>query len=356
MSKAAELAALIGSQSALSNRNLIINGAMQVAQRGTSSTSTGYQTVDRFQTNVLNASTLASTQSQSTDAPSGFSNSYKVTVNTSESSPASNFAFRVIYENEAQNMQSLAYGTSDAKKVTLSFWVKSNVTGTYTVSGYQWDDNRAVTTDYTILSADTWEYKTVTIPADTVGVIDNDNGAGLRINFMLDAGSTYKVTASTWQTYANQLASANHNSDFSDTVSNNWQITGIQLEVGEQATPFEHRSYGDELARCQRYFERKVAGQSYRSFATMRAASSTAAQGALDYSVVKRASPTASQSGTGLNVGPQYATTSIATSYFGLDGCWIQINATGASLTTGQAVNFNANNNAAAYVDLDAEL
>lgn len=243
--------------------NLIINGAMQVAQRGTSSTSTGYQTVDRFQTNVLNASTLASTQSQSTDAPSGFSNSYKVTVNTAESSPASNFAFRVIQEIEAQNMQSLAYGTSDAKKITLSFWVKSNVTGTYTVSGYQWDDNRAVTTDYTISSADTWEYKTITIPADTVGVIDNDNGAGLRINFMLDAGSTYKVTASTWQTYANQLASANHNSDFSDTVSNYWQITGVCLNVGDQAPAnYPHRSYGEELALCQRYYTKET-GMTY---------------------------------------------------------------------------------------------
>jgi len=259
MSKAAELAALIGSQTALSNRNLVINGAMQVAQRGTSSTTlTTYATVDRF-LNALSGTTdqLAGTQAQSTTAPDGFSNSYKIDCTTAETSVDSGEFWRVRHYIEAQNLQHLNYGTSAAKSVTLSFYVKSNVTGTYACNIYQPDGVRQITKTYTISSADTWEYKTITFPGDTSGTINNDNGSGLEISWFLMAASNLTGTDSTsWGAYADGGLANGHAVNMASSTSNEWLITGVQLEVGEQATPFEHRSFADELLRCQRYFFR----------------------------------------------------------------------------------------------------
>jgi len=254
MSKAAELAALIGSQTALSNRNLIINGAMQVAQRGTSTTSLGYL-VDRFQTQGSNLDELVVTASQSTTAPSGFSNSLKINIDTAESAIASDELFRVRQKIEAQNLQHLQYGSSGANSITLSFWVRANVTGTYAVSLFNQDGYRVTGSTYAINSADTWEYKEITFSGDTSGTINNDNGIGLEINWFLSVGSNFTGTANTsWAGYSDARLANGHAVELTDTANNNWHITGVQLEVGEQATPFEHRSYGDELARCQRYY------------------------------------------------------------------------------------------------------
>ena len=261
MSKAAELAALIGSQSSLSNRNMIINGAMQVAQRGTSSTgisSSGYRTVDRFSVSE-NASSIVVTESQSTDTPSGqgFANSLKWEVTTADTSVASAERFHFGQTIEAQNLQHLAYGTSSAKSITLSFWVKSSVTGTYAVSIFKPDQTlRLLNKTYTVNVANTWEKKEITITGDTSGGgIDNDNGAGFQFDWFLTAGSDY-TTASTnqWEAWDGTKWAGGHNVNFGATVGNEFYITGVQLEVGEQATPFEHRSFGDELARCQRYY------------------------------------------------------------------------------------------------------
>ena len=262
MSKAAELAALIGSQTALSNRNIVINGAMQVAQRGTSATvgpngtGEGYTVVDRF-LNSLNGS-VVSTFTQSTDAPSGFANSAKIEITTADSSLGSTEFWNFRYSAEGQDLQSIAKGTSDAKAITLSFYVKSNKTGTYTVELEDTDNSRLNALAYTVDSANTWERKTLTFNADTTGEFTNDNNLSLRINFWLCSGSQYQGGTffnGTWgaDTDANRVHSSQVN--LGDTVGNEWYITGIQLEVGEQATPFEHRSFGDELRRCQRYYE-----------------------------------------------------------------------------------------------------
>ena len=257
MSKAAELAALIGSQSALSNRNLIINGAMQVAQRGTSSTSSGNHTCDRWTVNFQAFDQLAVTQSQSTTTPSGFSNSLKVEVTTAETALAADELMYVSYRIEAQDLQQLGYGGSGAKAVTLSFWVRSSLTGKYSVLFYQDDATRSNTPSFTISTADTWEYKTITIDGDTGGTINNDNGAGLSLYITLAAGANFAGTPhSGWGAYT-----ATDDFSFSDNVNftaqtGTFYITGVQLEVGEQATPFEHRSYGDELAACQRYYQK----------------------------------------------------------------------------------------------------
>jgi hypothetical protein len=240
----------------LGRRNLIINGAMQVAQRATQvtgSTSTGYTTCDRFV--LVNTTLGAWTVDQSTDAPDGFGSSFKVTCTTADSSPAAGdrFLYQLI---EAQNLQQLAYGTSNAKNLTLSFWVKSNKTGTASVDALQNDNaNKVFATTYTINSADTWEYKTISIPADTAGLINNDTGAGFQIDFWMNSGSnsTGGGVTSGWESFDNTKRNSS-NLGVGGTTSDYFAITGIQLEVGDVATPFEHRSYGEEVALCQRYF------------------------------------------------------------------------------------------------------
>ena len=259
MSKAAELAALIGSQTALSNRNLIINGAMQVAQRGTSSTGSSYQTVDRFffSQSALDNYALTQTQQTVTDL-AGFSNSFRITTTTAESAIAADELAYVAQKIEAQNLQQLAYGTSSAKRVTLSFYVKSSITGTFSTNLYQVDDNRIVNSEYTISSANTWERKEITYAADQTGVIDNDSGTGFYVTWNLALGSDRKGNAaSAWETQNtdNWAGAGTYTDAVITTVNSTWEITGVQLEVGDTATPFEHRSFGDELTRCQRYFQ-----------------------------------------------------------------------------------------------------
>ena len=236
------------------NRNLVINGAMQVAQRGTSVTgvtSGAYRTCDRFMFSPFAAGTW--TVTQSTDAPDGFSNSFRIDCTTADASlGASDF---VIFETklEAQNLQHLMYGSSSAKSVTASFYVKSNKTGTYVLELRQPDSGRLYNKTYTIDAANTWEYKTLTFPGDVSGTINNDNGEGLNMNFWVAAGSTYSsgsIGTSWHTTNANRAAGV---VNLADSTANDWAITGVQLEVGA-ATPFEHRSYADELARCQRYY------------------------------------------------------------------------------------------------------
>ena len=303
MSKARELAELgaVYDSGALSNRNFIINGAMQVAQRGTSSQKTGatvsYETVDRFICYANSYSSLVATQSQSTDVPSGsgFSNSFKINVDTAESAPANGFMdFR--YKSESQDMQSLAYGTSSAKTMTLSFWVKSNVTGTYNISFYIDDAVKTYNVSYTIDAAGTWEHKTVQVTGNTNSGqgFNNDNGVGIYVSFTLSAGTNYKGSPSTnaWGAYSAAGWGGNQTADIGGTASNYWQVTGIQLELGTEATPFEHRSFGQELALCQRYFQRYMDTDNYEpSGFTGIATSSTRAYFSGRFTVPMRSTP-----------------------------------------------------------------
>ena len=255
MSKAAELAALIGSQTALSNRNLIINGAMQVAQRGTQTNqTTAYTACDRFQFAVVGAAVITSSQDTTVPSGQGFSNSLKLDVTTADSSlAASDFAF-LRHKIEAQNLQHLNYGTSSAKSLTLSFWVRSSKTGTH-IAELRHDDATYFNSQaYTISSADVWQKVTLTYDGYVTTAINNDNGAGINVNWWLAAGSDYSggtLSSNTWQNTSANRAVGQVN--VMDSTSNTFYITGVQLEVGEQDTPFEHRSFGDELARCQRY-------------------------------------------------------------------------------------------------------
>ena len=239
---------------ALTGRRININGAMQVAQRGTvTNAGNEYGGPDRYR---LAKNDGAYTISQDTDAPSGsgFASSFKIDVTSAASSTGNQF---VIFQHkmEGQDLQQFKKGTSSAESFTLQFWIKSTKTGTYVVELTHSDQTRHVCKTYTVSSSNTWEYKTITFPADTSGVLANNNASSLQLNWWLYAGSTYAsgTLPTSWATFAD-ANSAVGQVNAADNTSNNILFTGIQLEVGEKATPFEHRSYGDELARCQRYF------------------------------------------------------------------------------------------------------
>ena len=256
MSKAAELAALIGSQSALSNRNLIINGAMQVAQRATSVTgiggADGYFTADRWK--VFTASLdgrVTQSQASVTDL-AGFPNSLKHEVTTADTSISAGEAFQLSQVFEGQDLQSFKKGYSDAKEFTFSFYVKGTAK-TYCVEMYDGDNTRHVAQTFSVTSS--WNRVELTFPADTTGKFDDDNALSLYIIIWLHAGSNFTsgTLPATWASVTNANRAVGAGSLFSAT-SNTFEITGAQLELGEQATPFEHRTFGDELQRCLRYY------------------------------------------------------------------------------------------------------
>ena len=359
MSKAAELAALIGSQTALSNRNMIINGAMQVAQRGTSATfstsSEGYLVADRFAFSMNGTSTVY-TASQDTTAPDGFANSLKLDCTTADASLSAGDFTQLHYRIEGQDLQQLQKGTSGAKKVTISFYVRSPKTGTHILEIQDRDNTRSISKAYTVSSANTFEYKEVTFDGDTSGALNNDNGESFRLTWWLQAGSTY--TSGTLATSWESTTSANRavgQVNIGDDAANNFFISGIQMEIGEQATPFEHRSFGDEMTRCERYFQRFVANDAYTAWSVAFSTSATSAKAHLKYNGKMRAEPTISQSNTGFNYGPQVAFSSFNTLYTGLDLTWIDMNIGNVSAANVLG-HWNANANTAAYVQMDAEL
>jgi len=258
MTRARDIADLAGAADAgtVAGQSLIINGDFAVSQRGTSSTSDGYQTVDRWRPASIATEQLVHTYSQSTDAPSGFSASFKVNVDTAETTLDADDLWKFEQRIEGQNLQSLAKGTSDAKALTVSFWVKSNTTGTYICELDDRDNTRAYSQAYTIDNADTWEYKTLTYAGDTTGTLDNDNDQSFRLVFILAAGNNY--TSGTLTTGWATRVDANRyvgQENLMAADDNNWFITGVKLEVGDTATPFQHESYGENLAKCQRYYQ-----------------------------------------------------------------------------------------------------
>jgi len=240
-------------------RNIIINGDMSIAQRGTSTSSitgNGYHTIDRFQT--INTSLGTWTQSQSTDVPSGqgFAKSLKMDCTTADASPASSDLLQLRTAFEGQNLQYLNFGTSSAKSLTLSFWVKSNKTGTYTMVFFHRDATKQFSKSYTISSANTWEKKTITVVGNTANGIDNDNAKSFDIWFNLGAGSNFTSgsLSSSWEaeTEANYAVGQ---VNLADSTSNEWYITGVQLEAGQTASEFEFLPHDVNKTRCFRYFQ-----------------------------------------------------------------------------------------------------
>ena len=244
----------------LSNRNKVINGAMAVHQRASSVTGitgSGYYTADRMQLVLANGGTWTNTIS--TDTPDGFADSYKLDCTTADASLGADDLVVFRHVIEAQNLQDFAKGTSSAKSFTVSFYIKTNKTGTYVLELLDDANSRQVSKSYTVSNTN-WNRYTITFPADTSGAIANTNAAGLYVTFWLAAGTNW--TSGTQQTSWGSITKANRvnglNVNIADNTSNEWLITGIQLEVDNTgsgvATDFEHRSFGQELALCQRYF------------------------------------------------------------------------------------------------------
>jgi len=239
-------------------RNIIINGDMSIAQRSTSASSItgdGYHTIDRIKTEISSGGTW--TQSQSTTVPSGqgFATSLKMDCTTANGSLSAGSFGWVSQRFEGQNLQYLKFGTSSAQTLTASFWVRSNKTGTYICEFANFTSNKTQSQSYTISSADTWEKKTLTFTGDTATAIANSNARSFNLNFWLLAGTTY--TSGTLNTSFNTLNNANRavgQVNLADSTSNEWYITGIQLEAGTSASDFEFLPFDVNLQRCERYF------------------------------------------------------------------------------------------------------
>ena len=238
--------------------NIIINGGMAVAQRGTSfaSPANNAYTLDRWRANVGGAVAITITQDTDVPADQGLYKSLKIDVTTADTSIAAGDFCGVAYRVEGRDLAPLRSGTSSAQAVTLSFWVKSTVAGTYYVAFRNSAANRNYCASYTISSANTWEQKTISITCDTSGTWLTDTGIGMELRFSFAAGSTYHGTANTWQA-GNLFAGSNITNGINST-SNNIYLTGVKLEKGSTATDFEQRTYADELAMCERYYEKII--------------------------------------------------------------------------------------------------
>ena len=261
MTRARELADLGGSADAggITGKNLIINGNMAVAQRGTSTTGVTNATllIDRF---IATTTSGSIDLSKSTTAPAGFANSFKVAVNTTNAFGTASDEAHIEQKIEAQNLQRLEYGLSTAHKITLSFWVRSSVTGDYGTWFYQDDAGKDYSTSYTISSANTWEKKTITVDGNISDIINNDNGIGMNIRWFLDGGSNRRgAVRDSWLTTSPTAPKVPTGAPAWMNGSNDFYLTGVSLEVGDVATPFEHESFAATLQKCQRYYQQSYA-------------------------------------------------------------------------------------------------
>jgi hypothetical protein len=346
-------------------KNLIINGAMQVAQRGTSVTgisanAISYNTADRWSMFLDGQGTW--TQSVENDAPtgSGFRKSLKMLCTTADASPAAADFVQVRQFLEGQNVQYIAKGTSAAKQLTLSFWVKSNVTGTYIARLFDNDNTRHVAASYTINASGTWEYKTITFPADATGAFDNDNAASFGVMWWLGAGTdrTSGTLQTTWASSVN-ANSAVGQVNVAAATNNYWQVTGVQLEVGSTATEFEFKPYAQELQECQRYFYMHIDRISDRPIANGTYYSTNDFRTVLQLPVFMRIEPTISaSSGTDYfrfyraNAGDSFNSLSVVIA----SNSTVELTNTTEVSGTGGDAGFIRTNNASTYLGFSAEL
>ena len=347
----------------LSGRNRIINGDMRIDQRNagasvTPSSSAVYP-VDRWIAREFTDG--SATAQQSTTAPAGFNNSVVYTVTSADSSLASNQFADVQHRVEGFNVADLNWGTASAQTVTLSFWVRSSVTGTYAVAPHNESFNRSYLAEYTITSANTWEYKTITIPGDTSGTWNTGNGIGMFISWTLACGSDYIGTAGQWNA-AGRLSTSSA-TNLLATNGATFYITGVQLEAGSVATPFEHRSYGDELQRCMRYYYSVGGTAGYQYITCTASGSASISRGAFLHPVRMRTDPAFTHTGVStfaLEGASGYHVCSDFQYVFGTSeyAHLAPVSESGGSglLTAGQPYVFLTNNNLNARLYFNAEL
>lgn len=343
-------------------KNLIINGDMKIAQRATNVTGItgqGYYTVDRWKQQLSGGGTYTQSQTALTSSDAsfsdGFSQSIKYDCTTAYTGVDSFAVHRQVIEG--QNLQRLAYGTSSAKSLTLSFWVKSNVTGTAVASIYSVDSNKYIGQTYTIDTANTWEYKTITFVGDTTSIIDNDANGSFYVNLVMATGTDYTTGTlpSTWTTYANENFAAGQTIDISANTSNDISFTGIQLEANTTATPFEHLQYGQQLALCQRYYYKWNTTSSNNWVAWAMAANTTNMYGHVPFPTTMRNNPSSIEySGLGWWLGGAVtAFSSVAIAESGTDSCTMNFTSTGLTAQKMYAVLPNGSTN---YIAFNSEL
>jgi hypothetical protein len=347
------------------NRNLIINGAMQVAQRGTSETGVNvgtFHTVDRFQyAEGSGGGSGALTESQSTEAPDGFANSFKFEVTTTDTlSGGENVLVRT--RLEGQDLQRFKFGTSAAEKMTVSFFVRASETGTY---GLQImigpASNESAMQSYTVNSANTWEYKTITFDGSTSYSIPNNSSRGFDLNFMLDCGPD-DLTSPYGFTTTGAFRAPTGQVNFMQTSGNTWQITGLQLEVGDTATPFEHISFGDQLQKCRRYFYNLQSAGVYTRFGVGENINASVVQCFIDYPIEMRVKPSLVTSGIPSVYALYHSSSITACTSIALDAYTtthtgvIAAGVSGTPLLDGGASQLMANNNSSTFLAFDAEL
>jgi hypothetical protein len=346
-------------------KNKIINGDMRIDQRngGASNTLVGTSTshstsammTDRWQL-FLHGITNAQTYQQVTDAPAGFSHSLKITNNSTTQSVGAGNALTPRQKIEGLNTAHLNWGTSDAKTITISFWVKASVTGTYPVSISNNAFDRAYVSTYTVSSANTWEKKTVTIAGDTSGTWLTSNSLGINVMFGLDAGTNFDTTANEW--VAGSKRSISSNVHFVANASATWQITGVQLEEGTSATPFEHLQYGQQMQLCQRYFYSIGGTAAYEFMTHGMYVGTTNPLLRAELPVKMRAAPSLGSTGTFL---AKAGNSNLACASFSVDQSATQtfsFSATisGGTSTIGYATLMFANNSTATRLTFSAEL
>ena len=342
-------------------RNILLNGAMQVSQRATSvsgiTSGQTYNTADRWVFSVSAGGTW--TQAVSADAPtgSGFRNSLRVTATVSAVTGAGTYVL-VGQRLEGQTLQHLKKGTSSAQQLTASFWVKSNKTGTYIVEIQDVDNTRSVSASYTVNAADTWENKTITFPADTTGALDNDNALSLVAQFWLSAGTNF--TSGSLQTSWNTTTSANQavgQTNLAGATNQYLAITGVQLEPGNVASPYEFVLYQDELRRCQRYYQMNIAGTAFGPIGWGFANSTSLSTAYIPTKTVMRANPIIGSFANlrVFDVSTASAVTGIVITQ--ANPLIVSLDVTTAAvLTVARPTVLQGNNNAAGYVDFFAEL
>lgn len=359
MSRARDIADLAGSADAggLTGRNMVINGAFQIWQRGTSATTVSGNDIfaaDRFKGWANGGGTF--TVEQSTDVPNNeFEFSAKLTNTATDSSVAAGDNYRWATDLEGYTVSRLAYGHSDAKAVTLSFWVKSSLTGTYCGALYSVTASRHYIYEYTISSANTWEKKTITVSSgDTTGSWNRTNGNGLRVYWGFGSGTTYQGTAGAWT--AGEKWETSSQAAWIGSASATFYITGVQLEVGETATPFEHEDYSTTLAKCRRYAYRYTADDALDNIVNLASYNGADNYGAFQHPVQMRSAPSMTYSAlSGFKVvGRGTSLTPTAMTHFEAYKETAQIGAS-ASTTMGNAywLRFTA---AGDWLQFDAEL
>jgi len=338
-------------------KNIVINGDMSIAQRGTSTasiTGNGYA-IDRFRHQITSAGTWTITQSTDVPTGQGFAYSQKLDCTTADASLGASDRIRMMQRIEGNTLQSLKFGTSNAESITISFWVKSNKTGTYSWSANDDQNTKLISASYTIDSANTWEKKTLTFAGTDSPSIGIDNTSFLQCSWWLGTGSTYSggTYRSTWTTLANSDEAAGQTVNLADNTANEWYITGVQLEADTSASDFEFLPYDVNLQRCQRYFQKFIGGNA-TAFASGVYYSSSGFLGTLKYIQTMRDAPSLSASGSFQvrSAGTNSASSIVISGDAKIDSLSLQCTATG---TAGDGGVFRPDSSGGS-LSLDAEL